>query len=423
MGLLSVGVYSSTAHAGDALDPVCSPNQKAYSKLFTTYGEPNIANTGDTWLHAQITDGLSTKFINMNVDNAAKCGVERVQAGRCTNVSPDCEDISPIYEGVNASIESPYEYAKTNAAGSLLGIANTAYLIGRTEPIPVNYAYWMNDKVKNVPFMGSTLAASTIYSGPFLADDMESANVILSLWKLARDIAYALMSIAMLLTGIMIITGKRLSPQVTVTVQTALPRIIIAAVLIAFTYPIGAVLASLSWSLGFSVWDTIKNYVSTGGPQDLTGSILVIIGFMALAGIPTGGVGTLVMLIPLMVVAVLWVVAWIKIFLTYLKVIVTIIWSPIALAIGSIPGREETVKNLVKNYAAYLLAIPLMQAVMNGTVAVTAALLQQDPTKEGAFGVNILGIIAGPAIMIFGFYYATKLPGKLEAAFKGPKRR
>ncbi len=81
--------------------------------------------------------------------------------------------------------------------------------------------------MQKVPGLQNTAFAATSYPAWGL-------ELVLSLWETSRDLAYGIISVIMLVIGIMIITRKRISPQAVVTVQTALPRVIISILLINF---------------------------------------------------------------------------------------------------------------------------------------------------------------------------------------------
>lgn len=168
----------------------------------------------------------------------------------CLPDPEDCEDLKHVY------VPGSSTFAQTQVAGSLLGVANYAQGTVVNEPIPVNMAYWWNDNVNRIPFAGQAMAAEISYSGPLL-------RIVMGVWKLSRNIAYGVMSLVMLATGFMIITRKKIGAQAAVTVQMALPRIIIALILITFSYPIGAVGASAAFVLRGNT-DEIVNGINWG---------------------------------------------------------------------------------------------------------------------------------------------------------------
>lgn len=63
-------------------------------------------------------------------------------------------------------------------------------------------------------------------------------SVLLPIWKAFRNIAYALLSIILIAVGFMVMFRKKIDPKTVVTVQSAIPRIVIALLLVTFSYAI-----------------------------------------------------------------------------------------------------------------------------------------------------------------------------------------
>ena len=61
---------------------------------------------------------------------------------------------------------------------------------------------------------------------------------MLPLWKTFRNIAYALLAVIIIVVGFMVMFRKKIDPKTVVTVQNAIPRIVIALGLVTFSYAI-----------------------------------------------------------------------------------------------------------------------------------------------------------------------------------------
>jgi hypothetical protein len=162
------------------------------------------------------------------------------------SLAEECEDLLLTYKPGDT------KFAQTRVAGTLLGLANFLQGASNTQPEPANLAFWWNDNVNRIPFAGRALAADINYSGPFL-------QIVLGVWKLARDVSYGVMAIVMLVVGFMIITRRKIGPQAAVTAQQALPRIVIALILITFSYPIGALGASAAYVMRGNAASVVNN--------------------------------------------------------------------------------------------------------------------------------------------------------------------
>lgn len=76
---------------------------------------------------------------------------------------------------------------------------------------------------------------------------------LLPLWKTFRNIAYGLLALIMIFIGFMVMLRKKIDPKTVVTVQNALPRIVVTLLLITFSYAIVGILIDLMYFLIFLV--------------------------------------------------------------------------------------------------------------------------------------------------------------------------
>lgn len=73
------------------------------------------------------------------------------------------------------------------------------------------------------------------------------ANSIVKLWQISRNFAFSLLIIAVIAMAFMIMFRVKISPQVVITVQSALPKLIAALVLITFSYAIAGFMIDLMY--------------------------------------------------------------------------------------------------------------------------------------------------------------------------------
>lgn len=74
-----------------------------------------------------------------------------------------------------------------------------------------------------------------------------SLDPVLSLWKGSRNIAYLLLVLVTLTFAFMIMFRVKISPQVVITVQSALPKIVLTIILVTFSYAIAGFLVDLMY--------------------------------------------------------------------------------------------------------------------------------------------------------------------------------
>lgn len=89
---------------------------------------------------------------------------------------------------------------------------------------------------------------------------------ILPMWKTTRNFAYALFVLAAVIFSFMIMFRVKISPQTIITVQSALPKLVIAAILVTFSYAIAGFLVDLMYvfiglvSLFFNPQDPVVTF-------------------------------------------------------------------------------------------------------------------------------------------------------------------
>jgi hypothetical protein len=354
----------------------------------------------------------------------------------------ECETLINTYHEARISGGMTMDDLKADAksAGSLVGLGNLTENMTYQDP-PVSIRYYASRQVENIPFMGEAMAqgifdstvGGTEYAGPFLA-------LTYDFWRVFRNMAYGAMAIVMIVVGIMIMTRRRLNPQTAVTVQYAIPRIVVALVLITFSYPIGAALASLAWALKFSVDDIILSplSVSTGqafanldaakkvADAGVTAMILAIKGYWWHPGV--GLVGFLLITIAGILVWVMWIVIQIKMIIVYLKMLIHIVISPFTFTVGAVPGHDDAIKNWFKKMAAYALAIFAMSITASLTKIVAGAIIVNMVETGGTLhDFPVIAFFAAPPlvafVLVFGFNEARKMDKKVMEAIMGRPRR
>jgi len=75
----------------------------------------------------------------------------------------------------------------------------------------------------------------------------EALDPILPMWRASRDIAYAIFVLVAVVLAFMIMFRVKISPQVIITVQSALPKLFIAIILVTFSYAIAGLLVDLMY--------------------------------------------------------------------------------------------------------------------------------------------------------------------------------
>jgi hypothetical protein len=82
---------------------------------------------------------------------------------------------------------------------------------------------------------------------------------IFHLWEVVRNIAYALLVLALTFIGIGVMLRVKIDPRTVMTIQNQIPKVIISIILITFSYAISAILIDLLWTTTYAGVNLIVN--------------------------------------------------------------------------------------------------------------------------------------------------------------------
>ncbi len=72
-------------------------------------------------------------------------------------------------------------------------------------------------------------------------------NPVLELWQLSRNIAYLFMIIIFIIVGLMVMLRHKINPQTVISIQAAIPSLIIGLILITFSYFLAALITDIAF--------------------------------------------------------------------------------------------------------------------------------------------------------------------------------
>jgi hypothetical protein len=139
-----------------------------------------------------------------------------------------------------------------NVCGSAFGHIDNAIastFINR----PADTGLWLADTGRTLGFLPKEVMAQGVgFSG---------MQPLLPIWKAFRNIAYLLMAIVMIVLGFMVMFRKKIDPKTVVTAQNAIPKVIVALILITFSYAIVGILIDFMYVI---IYFLIALFKSTG---------------------------------------------------------------------------------------------------------------------------------------------------------------
>lgn len=243
------------------------------------------------------------------------------------------------------------------------------------------------------------------------------------LWKFARDISYLFLVVILIAFGFMIMFRYRIDPRTTMTIQAALPRIVVVLVLITFSFPLAGFLMDLGNVLT-KVIDNILIEAFNMGPSGVSGpepvgvwSIMRKFAITLDIGPIAMGVFPLELLLQLVVRIVGFVLALYIFYILitrYAALFMQTVFAPLAFLWGALPGQEDTTSKWFKSFIVNVLTLPAVFLIVNIAYWVRVnAVIPLPPTWEATHRGNIAGLIALGIL-----FNATKIPAMLEDALE-----
>lgn len=145
--------------------------------------------------------------------------------------------------------------ADVNFHSSLYGMVGSMIALPYTNP-PASGVFWVQNTMERTGLVPNVFAAQGI--------GFSSLRPLLSLWMLFRNIAIALIVIAIILLGFMIIFRLRINPQTVVTMQNSIPRIFATLLLISFSFAIAGFMIDVMYLLSGVVVSILGGYQAPG---------------------------------------------------------------------------------------------------------------------------------------------------------------
>ncbi|OGM03996.1 hypothetical protein A2715_03875 [Candidatus Woesebacteria bacterium RIFCSPHIGHO2_01_FULL_39_32] len=203
---------------------------------------------------------------------------------------------------------------------------------------------------------------------------------IQQIWGATRNFAYFLMVLAFVVLAFMIMFRVKISPQTVITIQSAIPRLVMILIFITFSYAIAGFIIDLSYALvGILALaaDPISGLDGTALFGQLLGvnlftsmAITLLVYIIGLIMFPGGsgltfafGLGALLSILSVVIFIILiivYIIVWVRIiwvlFRTFINVVLLIIFSPLLILAGVFPGSGGFggwLKNLASQVAVF----------------------------------------------------------------------
>lgn len=303
------------------------------------------------------------------------------------------------------------------APASLLGMSSSLAFDApvHSEIYPVNLAVYLNSIRRDSPIIPTEAYAAgttgdTLLGGPILA-----------LWQLTRNLAYVIFVLMLVVFGFMVMFRYKINPQTVITVQEALPKVVINLLLITFSYPIGVLAINLVGTL--SKFSGNAGVFPVGSDFGTTLGLVVghFVSALTLAAVPGGALLLSVVVVGAVIAVILFVFALaISILTRFARIILMVVAAPLQFAFATIPGNEGLVTSWFKSLIGNVLAIPAMLFVagMGILIMLDTGVASSFTTADYGmkFVVLVMGNIIGYVIGLWFLWNARKAPQWIEGA-------
>lgn len=380
----------------------------------------------------------------------------------------------PNTDSLANTTKSNGQASAPNSIGEALAhrgaIGGVGYMIGElVNTKPVSAQTYVADVAKNSRFGYEPAYAQGI--------GFAALSPVLGTWKAFRDVAYYLLTVMFLITGFLILIRHKISGNVAVTVQNALPRLVMTLILITFSYAIAGFVVDImflvlnfivnifegqifangqinpaigsvrnltfnthlfTFMLNFIFGAPGSNDSNAWGASRALGEIVYraiseaagLSGAFAEGGIIFNLFTGILQLVFAIIFGIALLIAMFRVFfallMSYAGFVINVVLSPLILLQGAIPGRDpfqDWLKNLMAGLAPFVVTVFMILMSLALTGANTRAGIGYNKSDPGNSGLRLPLILAGeiPAeafLGILGMGFMLLLPEAVNVSKK-----
>ncbi|MCS7093148.1 MAG: hypothetical protein NZL96_01810 [Patescibacteria group bacterium] len=157
-----------------------------------------------------------------------------------------------LYRGVMCNLFGEYCLDNNNTSkeenfnSSLFGFLTNLFVLPYQNP-PASGIYWAYEGMQNAGFINKSFAQVQ-------GIGLSSLKPVQKVWVIFRDLSYLVLTIVLIAIGFMIMLRAKLNPQTVISLENALPKIVITLVVINFSLAIAGFLIDLLYvAIAFTV--------------------------------------------------------------------------------------------------------------------------------------------------------------------------
>ena len=377
-------------------------------------GTNNIVMAGCTVIAGQIVRSVPAMVFGASFDNMKKC-VKENENFRNNNQEIDLNNICNAITYLNPEVDKSGLVFTTSGSDGFSALAMTNYLYNINSEIAKNSfdnTYFVYKSVENIPVAKEVFAQQPStqdlwFMGEFWRD------TAFNLWKNFRNVAYAMIGLLSIVLGLTLMSSNSFldnNAKWRLSLEQAIPRVIISVILIQFSYTIGEALLYIHINEGFA---PLILYMFGGIEGSLVVNVLqLIIAIIFVFFLSANPVGAGIII--LMCILGIWclyrlIVLWWMLFTNLIGIFVFTFASPVLIAASLLPGEAGALQ--IRRYFSTLVALVsrsfLLQAIRTGPLIYAALIYNWGSTGYGAmFGAIGLAILSPLVVSIIIYQYA-----------------
>lgn len=417
--------------------------------------DSNVKTVGLTILGSAIYEGIPG-FLGPKFNQMQECRTKYDQYNSTggdviiIDTNDFCNTLSYLNNRNNPNLTFefiPYDYNKVmkNLPQGLASLGSGIELTVNEVPngLIMDNSYYAAETFKNIPALKNAFAQ---------IQEVETVNDMLiaveKVWRFVRNIAFSILLLAALVTGISIMTSKAMSGKDTdaqiITAEKALPRVILAVILISSSYWIGEL--TVRTIVGSGITQGVAKFIALGffEDSDVASPLLniptnVLFYQVISESLENFGWASLIALLMLVFFVIFYIRLNIYILMNLILSIIYIIFAPLILAQGALPSdmSGSAFRRYAYNLIYYISAGFLFSLISYGTRAVLIIGIESGNGAGGGLvaqdlrdlTVNIAGAGAAftfffPIVAVFILWNArrvTQIASSFAARFSGSR--
>ncbi len=344
------------------------------------------------WIRAQFRSKEASENMQTSITQEGVSGEKHV-----TETTSNLMNVINLHVlGTSESESSESAMLQQSVGSGLIGTVNSG--IVAMYDAPINSQVYLADLLQNAKIIPEAQAQGLGFA---------SLDPILETWKQFRNVAYLFFVVIFLVIGFMIMFRAKIG-QVAITVQQAIPNIIVALLAVTFSYAIAGFMIDIMYLLLYllsSLFSSQEDLIS-GSIFNLVGSMFRSFGAdvrKAVTDLMSNLLGegfvkdALVLFSSLsasMIVGLAILFSVFKIFLellkSYIAIILQVVFAPVILMIGAIPG-QNTFASWLKNLTGNLIMWPIILMCLLVNRMLTSSTYYEGGSSGGFMPPYLLG--------------------------------